>query len=162
MYDGINQGLETKPAIRNIVTGPNSTKFQSSNNSLLIGDNTRAELPARHHNQRREASKETKYGEIIIDDYGVGQEEIPKVKKDTRTNGLTINSFFPSSSTLNIAQASILKKQSELRRNVSNAMNIEDDDVNMNNFHYGGCAAQGSTAKNRTRKANGLSGGNPV
>ena len=56
MYDGVNQGLETKPAIRNIVTGPNSTKFQSSNNSLLLGDNTRAEYPAKkyHHNQRRE------------------------------------------------------------------------------------------------------------
>ena len=56
MYDGVNQGLETKPAIRNIVTGPNSTKFRSSNNSLLMGDNTRAEYPAKkyHHNQRRE------------------------------------------------------------------------------------------------------------
>jgi hypothetical protein len=56
MYDGVNQGLETKPAIRNIVTGLNSTKFQSSNNSLLMGDNTRAEYPAKkyHHNQRRE------------------------------------------------------------------------------------------------------------
>jgi hypothetical protein len=58
MYDGVNQGLETKPAIRNIVTGPNSTKFRSSNNSLLMGDNARAEYPAKkyHHNQRREGS----------------------------------------------------------------------------------------------------------
>jgi hypothetical protein len=38
-------------------------------------------------------------------------------------------------------------------------MNIEDDEVNINNFHYGGGATQSSTGKNRTRKANGLSGG---
>jgi hypothetical protein len=56
MYDGINQGLEAKPAFRNIVTGPNSTKFQSSNNSLLLGDNIREDYLARHH-QRREGSR---------------------------------------------------------------------------------------------------------
>ena len=117
MYDGVNQGLETKPAIRNIVTGPNSTKFQSSNNSLLMGDNIRAEYPAaKHHNQRREGSKESKYGEIVIDDYGACQEDIPKLKKDTKANTLTINSFFPSTTTVNIAQAGILKKPSEMRR----------------------------------------------
>jgi len=76
MYDGINQGLETKPAFRNIVTGPNSTKFQSSNNSLLMGDYIREEYLARHHNQRRDGSRESKYGEIVIDDYGGCQEEI--------------------------------------------------------------------------------------
>jgi hypothetical protein len=120
MYDGVNQGLETKPAIRNIVTGPNSTKFQSSNNSLLMGDNIRAEYPAaKHHNQRREGSKESKYGEIVIDDYGACQEEMPKLKKDTKANTLmTINSFFPSTTTVNIAQAGILKKPSEMRRMV--------------------------------------------
>ena len=77
MYDGNNQGLETKPSFRNIVTGPNSTKFQSSNTSLLIGDNQRAENPARHHHQRREDSRESKYGEMVIDDYGGSQEDTP-------------------------------------------------------------------------------------
>ena len=76
-----------------------------------------------------------------------------------KANTLTINSFFPSSVTANIAQPGILKKPSEMRRNVPNAMNIEDDEVNINNFHYGGAATQSSTGKNRTRKANGLSGG---
>jgi len=45
-----------------------------------------------------------------------------------------------------------------MRRNVPNAMNIEDDEVNIHNFHYSGGAAQSSTGKNRTRKANGMSG----
>ena len=41
-----------------------------------------------------------------------------------------------------------------------NAMNIEDDEVKIHNFHYGGGGApQTSTGKNRTRKANGMSGG---
>ena len=62
--------------------------------------------------------------------------------------------------TANIAQAGILKKPSEMRRNVPHAMNIEDDEVNIHNFHYGGGGApQTSTGKNRTRKANGMSGG---
>ena len=76
-----------------------------------------------------------------------------------KANKVTMNSFFPSSVTTNIPQPGILKRPSELRRNVSNMMNVDEDEVNIHNFHYGGGATQSSTGKNRTRKSNGLSGG---
>jgi hypothetical protein len=40
MYENLNEGLETKPCIRQIITGPSSTKYQSSNTSMIMRENT--------------------------------------------------------------------------------------------------------------------------
>jgi len=40
MHEDLYYGLDAKAPIRNIATGPSSTKYQSSNTSLLIKETT--------------------------------------------------------------------------------------------------------------------------
>ena len=97
MHENMNQGLDSKPAIRNIATGPNSTKYQSSNTSLLIKENNNANIAPNYHYPKRSGSKEGMHGEIIIDDYGCTEDALgDKRNKNMKTTTFTMNSFFPS------------------------------------------------------------------
>ena len=87
MYDALNEGLDSRMIQRNIMTNPSSTKYSSSNTSILIKDNP----------QQQRFKKESK--EIIIDEYGAALEK-PEIRRDLKSRGqpgLAMNNFFESS-----------------------------------------------------------------